>query len=187
VGTGRERRAEASEVSWSGDVPQCERLICHGAGPDAELAGDSPGGREENNKGPQNVSKLEIYKRNQGKYTRIVSFVGVMTVALIGAYVLSRALLAYEWTRTPYVRFGIPTAIVVGIAVLMFWMVNRPKSADFLIATEGEMKKVSWSSRKEVVGSTKVVIITTGIMSLVLFAVDLMFTLLFQFIGIMGR
>jgi preprotein translocase subunit SecE len=32
-----------------------------------------------------------------------------------------------------------------------------------------------------------VVIITTGIMSLVLFAVDLMFTLLFQFIGIMGR
>jgi preprotein translocase subunit SecE len=32
-----------------------------------------------------------------------------------------------------------------------------------------------------------VVIVTTGIMSLTLFAVDLMFTLLFQWMGIMGR
>lgn len=133
------------------------------------------------------MAKLEIYKRNQGKYTRVVSFLGVMTVGLIGAFVLSRSLSAYEWTRLPYVRYGIPTVLVGGLALLMFWMVNRPRSADFLIATEGEMKKVSWSSRKEIVGSTKVVIVTTMIMSLVLFAVDLMFTLLFQHMRIMGR
>jgi preprotein translocase subunit SecE len=130
---------------------------------------------------------LEIYKRNQGKYTRVVTFVGAMTLGLIGAVVLSKGLTAYGWSATPYMRYGIPTVLVAGLAVLMFWLVNRPANADFLIATEGEMKKVSWSSKKEVIGSTKVVIVTTCIMSLVLFAVDLMFTLLFQRIGIIGR
>ena len=76
--------------------------------------------------------------------------------------------------------------MVVVLAVLMFWIVNRPKSADFMIATEGEMKKVSWSSRREIVGSTKVVIITTLIMGGVLFGVDLLFTVLFRWLGVLG-
>jgi preprotein translocase subunit SecE len=69
---------------------------------------------------------------------------------------------------------------------LMGWMVNRQRVADFLIATEGEMKKVSWSSRKEVIGSTKVVIVTTLIMAAVLFVVDIVFQLFFKSIGILG-
>ena len=55
-----------------------------------------------------------------------------------------------------------------------------------MIAGEGEMKKVSWSSRKEVVGSTKVVIITTFLMAAVLYAVDWVFATLFAQFGIMG-
>jgi len=133
------------------------------------------------------VPKLEIYKKNQGKYTRLGTFIGVMLVGVIGAFVLSQSLSAYKWTAVPYVRYGIPTVVMGALAVLTFWLVNRPASADFLIATEGEMKKVSWSSKKEIIGSTKVVIVTTAIMSLVLFAVDIMFVLLFKTIGIMGR
>ena len=133
------------------------------------------------------MPKLEIYKKNQGKYTRLGTFIGVMLVGVIGAFVLSQSLSAYKWTAVPYVRYGIPTVVMGALAVLTFWLVNRPASADFLIATEGEMKKVSWSSKKEIIGSTKVVIVTTAIMSLVLFAVDIMFVLLFKTIGIMGR
>ena len=124
---------------------------------------------------------FEIYKRGQGKYTRIVTFASVTAIAMIGAYTLSQKLDA----ASVAIRFGIPTAAVVGMALLMFWMVNRPKSADFLIATEGEMKKVSWSSRKEVVGSTKVVIVTTFIMAVILFGVDFVFTVAFSWLGIM--
>ena len=36
----------------------------------------------------------------------------------------------------------------VGLGLLMFWLMNKPTVADFLIAAEGEMKKVSWSSRR---------------------------------------
>jgi preprotein translocase subunit SecE len=124
------------------------------------------------------VSFFEIYKRGQGKYTRISTFVGVVLVALVGAVFLSGRLVGLH----PFIRFGVPAVLLVGIAVLMFWMVNRPKSADFLIATEGEMKKVSWSSRKEIIGSTKVVIITTLILAAILFGIDSIFVVLLRFL-----
>ena len=106
-----------------------------------------------------------------------------MLIAVIGARALSRKLGAYAG---PYVQFGVPTVLVVALAGLMFWLVNRVRSADFLITTEGEMKKVSWSSRKEVVGSTKVVIVTTLIMAAILWGVDAVFTLLFNWLDVMG-
>ena len=135
----------------------------------------------------------EIYKRSQGKYTRVLSFVGVMAIVVIGAYVLGESLKAWttrkvgsDYVANYYVAYGVPTVIVLAAAVLMFWFVNRPASADFLIATEGEMKKVSWSSRREISGSTKVVIVTTLIMAGVLFGVDFMLAELFKWLGIMG-
>jgi len=48
------------------------------------------------------------------------------------------------------------------------------------------MKKVSWSSRKEVVGSTKVVIVTTLIVAMILYGVDIMFRLFFIRLGVLG-
>jgi preprotein translocase subunit SecE len=129
------------------------------------------------------VAVFEIYKRGQGKYTRIITFVSVMVVAMVGAVVLSEKLRAYGG---PALRFGVPTVLVAGLAAMMFWIINRPKSADFMIATECEMKKVSWSSRREIVGSTKVVIITTLILAGVLFGVDLLFTVLFRWLGVLG-
>ncbi|NLW87690.1 MAG: preprotein translocase subunit SecE [Planctomycetes bacterium] len=76
--------------------------------------------------------------------------------------------------------------MVAAVAWLTFWILNKPSAADFLIATESEMKKVSWSSRKEVIGSTKVVIVTTFIMAALLAGVDLLFILLFSWMGVTG-
>jgi len=100
-----------------------------------------------------------------------------------GAVVLSKKLGVYV---PVYVQYGVPSVLLALLGLLMFWMVNRPKSADFLIATEGEMKKVSWSSRKEIIGSTKVVIVSLFIMATILAAVDVGFTLLFNFLGVTG-
>jgi preprotein translocase subunit SecE len=130
------------------------------------------------------VPFFDIYKRGQGKHTRIMTFVGAMVLVVIGAVLFSERLTAFQ--ITPLVRYGLSTALVLGMAVLMFWIVNQPRSADFMIATEGEMKKVSWSSRKEVVGSTKVVIITTLILAAVFFAVDMLFTKIFMSIKVLA-
>lgn len=135
---------------------------------------------------------FEIYKGGQGKHTRIVTFVSAVVLGTIGAYVLSRNLGAFLPQRIGglqvriYLQYGIPTVLVVLLGVLMFRLVNRQTSADFLIATESEMKKVSWSSKKELIGSTKVVLVTTFIMAMILFAVDILFTILFKHLGIMG-
>ena len=137
-------------------------------------------------KGTDYVAKIEIYKKGQGRYTRIVTFVGVLLLVVIGAGVLSDKLSGYGPTRPPVVRYGVPTLLVVGMGWLMFWLVNRPKTADFLIATESEMKKVSWSSKKEIIGSTKVVIVFTFILAAILYSTDVIFAGLFGWLGIMG-
>jgi len=123
---------------------------------------------------------FKIYKVTQGRYTRSLTFAGAMLVAVSGAYVLSGRL----YDTSAYVQYGVPAMVVVLIGLLAFWMVNRPRSADFLIATEGEMKKVAWSGKKEVIGSTKVVIVTTLMIAMLLFGVDILFGALFRIIGV---
>jgi preprotein translocase subunit SecE len=132
------------------------------------------------------VGFFDIYKRSQGKYTRTITLVSVIVLAMWGAWGLSQKFLGYAMTRPPLVRYGVPTLLVAAMAVLGFWIVNRPRSADFMIATESEMKKVSWSSRREIAGSTKVVILTTVILAALLFGVDMLFALIFRSIGLMG-
>jgi len=127
--------------------------------------------------------KIEIYKRGQGKFTRLGTLIGVLIIGGFGAAELSSQL---KTVANPYIQFGVPAGVVIALSLLVAWIINRPSSADFLIATEGEMKKVSWSSRKEVIGSTKVVVVTTFIMAGVLFAVDLVLNVLFHRLGIMG-
>jgi preprotein translocase SecE subunit len=46
------------------------------------------------------------------------------------------------------------------------------------------MKKVSWSTKREVVGSTKVVILFTVLLAIMLFVVDVIFLLFFSWIQV---
>jgi len=55
----------------------------------------------------------------------------------------------------------------------------------FLSATEGEMKKVNWSTRKEVLGSTRVVIVIAFLIAVCLFVVDFGFGWFFRTIGLL--
>lgn len=127
---------------------------------------------------------LQIYKRTQGKYTRLTTFLAVMVLGAWGAHSLAGKLGSANVNT--YVQFGVPVLVLAGLAAVMFLVVNRPRSADFFIATESEMKKVSWSSRKEVFGSTKVVIVTTFLLAAILFLVDFVFATLFRNIGVTG-
>ena len=61
-------------------------------------------------------------------------------------------------------------------------MLNRVSVADFMIAAEGEMKKVSWSSRKEIAVSTFIVIMVVIIMAVLLGVTDINFKLFFMWL-----
>ena len=50
---------------------------------------------------------------------------------------------------------------------------NVPTFADFLIATEAEMNKVSWTTRKRLMQDTIVVLVTVFLFTMFLFVVDI--------------
>ena len=72
------------------------------------------------------------------------------------------------------------------MAALVYWAtgVSR-KTNEFFIQTEGEMKKVNWSTRQEVWGSTVVVIGACFLIASFLFGVDLLFQWFFRLIGVL--
>ena len=76
-------------------------------------------------------------------------------------------------------------AFFVLFAALVWRVTNKPSNVDFLIATDSEMKKVNWTSRKELIGSTKVVIVFMFLIAIFLFAVDILFGYLFHVIGVL--
>jgi len=128
------------------------------------------------------------YKPEQGKWTRLGTFVGLLAIVAWGAKFLYDRLQVYEGDEAwrLLITTGIPIAFMVVLGTLSWWLAySSRKSSDFMIATEGEMKKVSWSTKNEIIGSTKVVIMFTVLLAVVLFVVDLLFQTMFSSIGVL--
>lgn len=89
----------------------------------------------------------------------------------------------------PVVLQGIVAGVViaVGAVLTLMFVAWRPKAVDFLIATDMEMRKVNWSTRKDIVASTWVVIFTCVMLAVGLFIVDYGFKTFFQQIGILVK
>ncbi|MEN1706468.1 MAG: preprotein translocase subunit SecE [Planctomycetota bacterium] len=85
-----------------------------------------------------------------------------------------------------YVQAGTAIGIILLGAVLLYWFIgSSKKTVEFLIATDGEMKKVNWSTRKEIVGSTQVVIVATFLIAGILFVIDIGFGSFFRWINVL--
>ncbi|HEV58615.1 MAG TPA: preprotein translocase subunit SecE, partial [Phycisphaerales bacterium] len=74
----------------------------------------------------------------------------------------------------------VPAGIAAAAAAFLAWLSNWPSMADFFIAAEGEIKKVRWSTRKEIMASTTIVVIVVFVFSVLLFAADFFFAWLFM-------
>ena len=123
---------------------------------------------------------FDIYKRGQGKYTRLCSSFGAAIIAGLGCLQLYRKLQATDiglWAETM-----VPAVLFIGLCLLIFWLVNKPTIADFMVAAEREMKKVSWSSRKEIAVSTFIVIVVVIVMASLLGVTDFSFQLFFMWL-----
>jgi preprotein translocase SecE subunit len=58
--------------------------------------------------------------------------------------------------------------------------VNYPQFAEFLINTEAELAKVTWSTRKRLIRDTGVVLLTVLLLALFLYVFDIVWVLLLQ-------
>lgn len=128
-----------------------------------------------------------IYKPGQGYWTRTMSAIAFSLLILMGA--------VWVWDLAGAMDVAFEEVYLSGSAALVFitvcgWLLyyfigRKPRVVDFMIATEGEMKKVNWSTKKEIMSSTWVVIGLTIFIALTTFVCDQGFALFFRWVGVL--
>jgi preprotein translocase SecE subunit len=92
--------------------------------------------------------------------------VGVPPQGASGTATASRVILL------PGLQFTIPL-LLLALSLWLSWrVVNLPVFADFLIATEAELNKVSWTTQRRLIQDTIVVLVTVVLMAVFLFGMD---------------
>jgi preprotein translocase SecE subunit len=140
------------------------------------------------------------FKATQGLKVRRYTLIGVLIVGLTGAWSLYHHMALGTgdlmlsmpfYDKAIAVLSSKEVTVPLVIALLTGWfawrLVNVPTFADFLIATEAEMNKVSWSTRKRLFQDTVVVLVTVVILTSFLLIVDLFWGWLLSqpFIGVL--
>ena len=123
---------------------------------------------------------FKIYKRGQGKYTRLCSALGAAIIVGLGCFRLYQLLEAADLNL--WVETMVPAGLFVALCILIFYLANKSSISNFMISAEGEMKKVSWSSRQEIALSTFVVIVVVFLMASLLGITDLGFGMFFNYL-----
>jgi len=90
-------------------------------------------------------------------------------------------------TLLPDLQFTVPLILAAASLWIAWRVVNYPTFADFLIATQAEINKVSWTSRRALIRDTIVVLVTLILLTLFLFVVDMFWSgiLSSRYIGVL--
>jgi len=137
----------------------------------------------------------KAYKANQGLRVRRLTILGLLLVVGSGVYtMIEHKSLSGNWkiripftdgllennmrlvaTLLPDVRYTVPL-LLIALGIWFAWRaVNLPAFADFLIATEAELNKVSWTNRRRLMQDTIVVMVTLFLFTVFLLVVDQFF------------
>jgi preprotein translocase subunit SecE len=135
-----------------------------------------------------------IYKQTQGRIARQLTFLALAIGVSLAAYqlwLLMKVTSLPAWVpRGAMIEswLALDVSLPILLLVVGLWLSYRavciPRFADFLIAVEAEMNKVSWPTRDELIRSSVVVIVIILILSVLLSTYDLVWYVLFQFLGV---
>ena len=135
-----------------------------------------------------------VYKRNQGRMTRQVTFAALAAIVGLGIWRLAQLLaiwyggdsalasVAGEAADVGVVRFLLPGVLLAAGLWLCYRIVNIPRFADFLIAVEAEVAKVSWPTGAEVFRSSAVIIFLIFALAGILAAYDLFWWFVLRYV-----
>jgi len=145
---------------------------------------------------------IGLYKSSQGRLTRRVTFLVVAMAFGLAAWQLSPMLerILEWWARLDSMkdktwvlprwcldlwlhRWSSAAFFVTGLWI-GYRLVNVPRFADFLIAVEAEMNKVSWPTRTELIRNSMVVVFVIFSMAFLLFSFDLIWRAVFLYLEV---
>jgi preprotein translocase subunit SecE len=132
------------------------------------------------------------YKSKQGRLVRQCTCLAIWLACWLGGWQLFEVLGAWMapsgsaqsnplWSSS---RYWLPAGLTALGMWLGYRLVNWPRFADFLIAVEAEMNKVSWPKKSELYRASMVVIFTMAFLALLLFCYDAIWQLLFDTLGV---
>lgn len=126
--------------------------------------------------------QASVYKPNQGRIVRQLTALAIWVIVALGCWRL------YSTLRGSF-DANYAGSVITGVALFAglwfgFRVVNWPRFADFLIAVEAEMNKVTWPSKDELIRASIVVIFTIFFLASVLFLFDIVWQFIFNFIGV---
>ena len=152
------------------------------------VSGSGSGGKPQG-KATLSGGGFRIYRPGQGYYTRVGTALGAGVIIVAGGLFIGSQLGGIINPKASYalpVQYGVSAGFILAMAAVLYWIVGLSRKAnEFFIATEGEMKKVSWSSRKDVIRSTKVVIIWVVLIGAMIFLTDVIFMKFFMLIRVL--
>lgn len=131
---------------------------------------------------------IGIYKQGQGYWVRLMSAIGYGLIIMMGAVWLWDQLQGIQVgeIESVYVQGAVAILVVSFFGLIGYYLIGRkPKIVEFMISTEGEMRKVNWSTRREIVGSTILVILLTLFIALFCQIADLGFSAFFQWADVL--
>jgi len=128
-----------------------------------------------------NLIRSDLYKPIQGWNARLYTAAGLGLIAAAGVWRIHEASLEYSLAW----RLGLPSVFAVIFSWVVFRIIEFPPFAEFLVATEAEMNKVSWTSKDDLFRATTVVLSTVVVMAVFLYFVDTLWTFVLRMIGVL--
>lgn len=122
-----------------------------------------------------------LYKPNQGRIVRQVTFAAITLLFFLVGWEMYRVGFFDSLGGGRYLAW---LGITAAGAWFAFRLVNYSALADFFIAVEAEMNKVSWPTKKEMWRASQVVIFVIFALAAFLFVFDAIWTFIFETIGI---
>ena len=123
-----------------------------------------------------------VYKPNQGRIVRQLTCLAIWIIVGLACWALFSALRGSN--SSSVMSSAIPATFMALGVWIGFRMVNWPRFADFLIAVEAEMNKVTWPGKEELVRAAFVVIFTIFFLAVSLFLFDIIWQRVFSTIGV---
>ena len=144
----------------------------------------------------------EIYKEGQGVLVRRCAFWGLMLIIVWGGQslytwlfntfdfskvlLIERGVEPLQGYRIPLLdqrfnwAFVIAWGMVLAASFVTWRLLMRPRTADFLIDTDTELKKVTWPSWKDAWNSSVIVIVFVIVLTCFLLISDYLLNFVFQ-------
>ncbi len=121
------------------------------------------------------------YKPGQGNYARLATLFTLLVLVIYGGYSWSQLFSADQ----PIWKWGLPVAIGSAVAWAAYRVIHYPPFAEFLIATENEMAKVKWPTKRELRAATYVILVSIVILAVFLFVTDIVWRQLLNWLQVL--